>query len=101
MPGRSQARQRLSGRHPPLEEAEFRQFLPQLDRHLGDALAALAKIEGRFRLLEIAPALEGAARLPVGPDHDRIEHQMAARDALVVDEGPRLRAGAGGTARCP
>src|SRR5918994_5742691 len=95
MPGSLQAQgwMPVAGRLVPaspetLEQAEFRQFLPQLYGHLGDALAALAEIERRFRLLQVAPALEGAARLPVGPDHHGFEHEMAARNALVVDKGP-------------
>ena len=68
---RRRAGQSRAGRVRPVRaavSAAFRQALP-----------ALAEIGRRIGRLQVAPALEGAARLPVGPHHHRVEHEMAAR----------------------
>ena len=70
------------------EQAEFAQLAAQRLGHVLGAARDAVEIGRRILGIEIAPALERALGPRLDRDHLGIEHQPAAADARLVDEGP-------------
>ena len=84
-------RQRAGAARPlPIDEAKLAQILAHGARHLVSPLVEALDVRRRVDRIEIAPALEGAARMRPRGDKLRIEHDAATGGAVVLHVGPDI-----------
>src|SRR5215207_7789670 len=68
------------------EEAEVDELAPERLGHHGEVAGAAGKVARGVLLVQIAPALERPAGPRLDRDDNRLEHEMAAPDAVAVGE---------------
>src|SRR5262245_5647672 len=72
------------------QQPKLAQLAAQRLRHVPGARRGAVEIARSVLVREIAPALECSPRARLNQDDPRLQHQMAAPDPLLVDEGPHL-----------
>src|SRR4051794_36124908 len=70
------------------EQPQIDELAPERLRHGGEVSGGAAEIARGILVRQVAPALERAAGPRLDRDHDRLEREMAAADAVAVGERP-------------